>query len=129
MSWKRVGSKLTKSGVVTLHELAQEIREKVRVQSASVRGSRVEIRRDGLRGCMASIKQSGSQTEVSIGGPFVPSTGLSVLMSVPCSGGAFAVMLFVNLFLGIALLVLSTFIRFLPSVGLVSEIKAGLTRP
>jgi len=116
-------AKLTKERAVTLEQIKETLSNSLGSDcELLLKDGRLEVVRDELRGCMVKIKRKNSKTDVFFG-PFVPSTGLAVMMSLLCCGGAVVMMLFVNVIVGIVLLPMSVIIRLLPSSGVVKQVK------
>jgi len=120
--------KLIKSGIITLEQLKDKLSPSIGSKyKLLLKGSRLEVVADELRGCVVKVKQKGDESFILFG-PFVPSTGLAVVMSLICVGGSFAIMFFVNIILGAILLSASVFLRLLPSSGVVNEVKKELDK-
>jgi hypothetical protein len=119
-------AKLKMSGKVSLENLKENLSSKLDPKyNLILNNSRLEVVQDTLRGCVVKVEKENGETEILIG-PFVPSTGLAVLMSLICVGIACLLMLFVDVILGVILSPFSVIVRLLPSSGLVNEVKNAL---
>ena len=120
--------KLTKPGNITLDKLKDNLSISIGSKyKLLLNGSRLEVIGGSFRGCVVKVERRGEQSNIFFG-PFIPSTGLAVVMSIISVGSAAAIMAFVNFILGVILLPASMLLRLAPSSGVVNEVKKELEK-
>lgn len=85
------------------------------------KGSRLDVIKDDLRGCMLRLRGKPPSTEVVLT-PFIPSLPLGILISLISVSVAAAVMAYVHPLLGLLLLPVTLFLRLGPAQKVVGEV-------
>ena len=97
----------------TLDELESHLKTKLpELYSLSRKGNNIIVSKDALRGCAVSIKKNGSAVNVM---PIVPSYSALLAISLPIIAVAFAIVFYVNVFVGALLVGSPIFLRLIPA--------------
>ena len=105
----------------TLDELESHLKTKLpELYTLTRKGKKIIISRDALRGCAVFIKKNGLAINVF---PVVPSTLVHLAISLPIIAAAFAIVFYVNVFVGALLVGSPIFLRLIPSLPLAREVR------